>query len=94
MDENFLLRMPMTPYRYFPVTDVVNNERYVQGIDGLIRDTASLGVLFSTISQTFREKVAMHFVLDPDSVIIVGDVVSSGSLCLLVMASHVARLIT
>jgi len=76
VDENFILRMPMTPYRYFPVSDVVNDERYVKGIDGLIRDTASLAVLFSTLSQTPRAKVVMHFVLYPESVIIVGDVVS------------------
>lgn len=51
------MRMPVTPYRYFPASEVVDNCRHVHGIEGIIRDTASLHVLAQSLGRSPNEKV-------------------------------------
>lgn len=51
LDENFVFIMPITPYRSFPPSQVMNGQRLVRGIDGMIKDTASLSVLVQSIGQ-------------------------------------------
>ena len=41
VDENIVVTVPITPYRWFSKTDIVNNSRILAGIDALIRDNAS-----------------------------------------------------
>lgn len=51
LDENFVFVMPITPYRSFPPSQVMNGQRLVRGVDGMIKDTASLSVLVQSIGQ-------------------------------------------
>jgi hypothetical protein len=37
LGDDFTMRMPVTIYRYFPSTDMVDNHRIVQGVDGMVR---------------------------------------------------------
>lgn len=58
LDENCFMRLPVTPYRYFPASEVVDNSRHVQGIDGIIRDTASLQVMTESLGRTPTGRVS------------------------------------
>lgn len=78
LDENFLLRMPVTPYRYFPASDVMQNERHVRGIDCMIRDTASLTVMVENLGRTSKEQVRIQFFAEAEQIIITGGNVSVG----------------
>lgn len=57
LDEaSFSCTMPVTPYRSFPATEIQTSKcsRVVQGIDGVMADTASLHVMFDSLVD--REK--------------------------------------
>ena len=51
LDESCMFALPITPYRSFSASEVVNNQRVVIGIDGMIVDTASLAVLLQSIGR-------------------------------------------
>jgi hypothetical protein len=54
LSENFSMKLPVTPYRYFLASDVRDNARQFQGIDALIRDTASLNVMTESLGRCCR----------------------------------------
>lgn len=68
--EDFVLKLPLTPYRYFPAGNVEQHARYVQGIDATIRDTASFTVLIDSLSRTYRERVRVQFYSEADYIVI------------------------
>jgi hypothetical protein len=51
LEENFIFYLPITPYRNFHKSDIVNSGRVLVGIDAAIADTASLGLMVETIGQ-------------------------------------------
>ena len=51
LDENIVLTLPITPYRSFPRSDIVNSNRVVRGVDGVMADTASLALMAECIGQ-------------------------------------------
>ena len=42
VDPNFVLSLPVTPYRYYPPTEFYGSLRVCRGIPALVADTASL----------------------------------------------------
>lgn len=55
LDEDVTFILPITPYRSFNITEVVNSCRVVKGINAVITDTASLGILLETIGYNSNE---------------------------------------
>lgn len=53
LDENFVLVLPITPYRSFPPIEVTDGERRVHGVNAVLMDVASLLVLFQTMKPTY-----------------------------------------
>lgn len=49
LDDKFILKMPITPYRSFYKGDIVNNVRIVCGIEGAIAESASIFVMAQAI---------------------------------------------
>lgn len=58
LDEKFLLKMPITPYRSFNKGDIVNNVRIVNGIEGAIAESASIFVMTQAIGYGNEKWVA------------------------------------
>jgi hypothetical protein len=83
--------MPVTPYRYFPASDVMQNERHVRGIDCMIRDTASLTVMVESLGRTNKEQVRIQFYAEAEQIIITGGNVSG--MYTLVMCVVLCRLL-
>ena len=75
LDESFRLVIPVTPYRSFPPSEVVNAQRHVIGIDAVLMDTASLSVMIQSIgNSSFPDKrVKVHFILDFENIVMSGD---------------------
>lgn len=69
LTEDFVMKLPVTPYRYFPAGDVEQQTRYVRGIDSTIRDTASFTVLIDSLSRTYRERVRVQFYAESQYII-------------------------
>lgn len=74
LSENFSMKLPVTPYRYFLASDVRDNARQFQGIDALIRDTASLNVMTESLGRCCRETVRLQFFSEADNIIAGGNV--------------------
>lgn len=51
LDESFIFTLPITPYRNFHKSDIVNSVRMLVGIDAAIADTASLALLVESLGQ-------------------------------------------
>lgn len=49
LDENVTFSQPITPYRSFNYGEIINSSRVIRGIDAMINDTASLGLMVETI---------------------------------------------
>ena len=69
LSEDFVLKLPVTPYRYFPAGDVEHQTRFVRGVDATIRDTASFTVLVDSLSRTYRERVRVQFYAEAEYII-------------------------
>ncbi|CAM9740184.1 unnamed protein product [Chrysoparadoxa australica] len=50
LSEEFKFTLPITPYRSYNPTDLVNSRRIVVGVDGMASDTASLMVMCENIA--------------------------------------------
>jgi hypothetical protein len=50
LEETFVLVLPITPYRFFSPEEVLEGQRVVKGIDGMICDVASLDVMTQSIT--------------------------------------------
>jgi hypothetical protein len=51
LDESFIFTLPITPYRSFHKSDIVNSSRVLVGIDAVISDTSSLALMAESIGQ-------------------------------------------
>ena len=51
LDESFSFSLPITPYRHFHKTEIVNSGRILVGIDAVISDAASLALVVESIGQ-------------------------------------------
>jgi hypothetical protein len=49
LDENFVLTLPITPFRSFPRSDIQGGSRMVRGIDAVMADTSSMALLAESI---------------------------------------------
>lgn len=52
--ENFTCLMPITPYRNFSQAELLNNQRCVRGIEGMIQDAQSYQVLANSLIDRAR----------------------------------------
>jgi hypothetical protein len=73
LDESVSLILPLTPYRSFPPSEVLNGQRIVSGIDAIITDTASLGVLVQSIGKSHTDTVKVNFHCGDEDIAITGD---------------------
>eukprot|EP01038_Epipyxis_sp_PR26KG_P006499 gene6499-8934_t len=49
LEENYTMVMPITPYRSFPSSEVIDSQRHIKGIHETILDTASLNLMLQSI---------------------------------------------
>ena len=49
LDPNFVLVLPITPYRSFPPGEVFEGRRVIKGVDAVISDTVSISAMFQSI---------------------------------------------
>jgi hypothetical protein len=68
LDESVCIVLPVTPYRSFPPSEVINGQRYVNGIDAVILDTASLGVLVQSIGKNHTQAVKAYYHCGDDDI--------------------------
>ena len=54
LDERFKLVLPVTPYRVFPVSEIFNTQRHIEGIPAVLEDTASLSAMIHCIGRKNR----------------------------------------
>ena len=79
LDEScFSCSMPVTPYRSFPASEVQVSkcQRTIQGIDGMMADTASLHVLFDSIVDRKRfpnGKIDFRYTLVTEEAVVAGN---------------------
>ena len=76
LDESCTFTLPITPYRSYSASEVINNQRVVVGIDGMINDTASLRVLVQSIGRKSRrgdQEVEVRFYSGPEDIFLSGD---------------------
>jgi hypothetical protein len=76
LDESFTFIQPVAPYRSFDASEVVNNQRVVAGIDGMIADTASLAVMLQSIgrrNQRGSKEVRARYYSGPEDMICEGE---------------------
>lgn len=59
VDDSFTMVMPITPYRSFPPAEVVDGQRHIKGVDGLMLDSASFNCMLQCIAppQSAENKV-------------------------------------
>lgn len=67
--EDFTFTLPVTPYRYFNPGEISRNGRVLYGVEGIIRDTASLAQLFLSVGPrhhrgSFKPAISMEIDLD------------------------------
>lgn len=78
--KDFALKLPVTPYRYFPASDVQPDQaRHVTGVDAVVRDTASFVVLLDSLARQHGCRVRVQFFAEAGYIIVGGD---SVGLCL------------
>jgi hypothetical protein len=75
LEEDFTLILPITPYRSFPATEIVSNQRVVKSIAGMIADTISLHVMAQSVAEhdDGERKVRIQYYSGPEDTIITGD---------------------
>lgn len=75
LDESFILFLPITPYRLFPISEVINGRREVRGIDAVIEDTASLYAMSQGIVKSNNPShiLRRHYYCGHDEIIVSGD---------------------
>ena len=75
LDSNFVFTLPITPYRSFPPHQVLDNQRYIVGIDAIISDTTSLFVMLQSLGDQ-RENtsgfIQAEYILDWNNMVIDG----------------------
>ena len=78
LDESFTCVLPITPYRSFPSTEVVSGQRVIAGIDAMMTDVASLGLLVETIGRyrLSERRVQVQHYAGPEDIIMHGGVLS------------------
>ncbi|CAM9266544.1 unnamed protein product, partial [Heterosigma akashiwo] len=73
LEEDVVLTQPITPYRSFDAREVVQNMREVRGVDGVVKDTASLGVLTKSLGRPGNsEDVALRYYVAKEDTVVVG----------------------
>jgi hypothetical protein len=73
--DDFVCLMPITPYRSFSQLEVLNNQRCVRGVDGMIQDAQSYHVLANSIVDRRRfpdAKVSCRYHINTNDVVIGG----------------------
>lgn len=72
LDENFVMILPITPYRSFPPVEVADGERRLHGVNAVLMDVASLHVLFQTLKPTYGDgkNIEVQCVCDLSSAIL------------------------
>ncbi|CAN0317181.1 unnamed protein product, partial [Discosporangium mesarthrocarpum] len=68
--EDFILTLPITPYRWFSPVDVVNNRRVMLGVNGMITDVQSLKVACDSLgvkSCDSEGRVNVEYLLGTDN---------------------------
>ena len=55
LEESFFFSLPITPYRHFHKTEIVNTGRVLVGIDATISDAASLALVVESLGQGSKE---------------------------------------
>ena len=79
LDEScFVCVMPVTPYRSFPASEVqvTKCQRMILGVDGMMADTASLHVLFSTLVDRSKHpfgKINFRYTLVTEEAVVAGN---------------------
>jgi len=51
LDENFKLKMPITPYYSFPQSQIHEGSRQLKGVEDIIRDTAGLQTMYANLGK-------------------------------------------
>jgi PAS domain-containing protein len=86
LDENFVCKLPVTPYRSFKQSDIVHNSRLVKGIDEFIADVKSLHICIESIGAPSKgwkearargEKVNAVYAVNDEDIIMSGDILMS-----------------
>lgn len=82
LDDNVVLTLPITPYRYFHHNEIKDHKRVLKGIDSVMMDTASLALMVECIDQgsdswVGRIKLGQgcRLVFDVTSMVVGGDYV-------------------
>ena len=84
VDENIVVTVPITPYKWFSINEIVNNSRILSGIDALIKDNASQAFMareFGRGSDTWKAAVianhsaSLTYHLNVDDLIAASDLV-------------------
>ncbi|CAM9712637.1 unnamed protein product [Chrysoparadoxa australica] len=66
LTEDFKFTLPITPYRSYNPTDLVNSRRVTLGVEGMVSDTASMMVMAESIAPKTagkESKVSMEYLL-------------------------------
>jgi hypothetical protein len=72
--KDFTLKLPVTPYRYFPASDVQPDQaRHLHGVDAVVRDTASFAVLLDSLAKRHGVRVRVQFFAEAEYIIVGGD---------------------
>ena len=86
LDEKFVCKIPVTPYRSFKQCDIIHNSRVIRGIDDFIADVKSLHICIESIgapsngwkeARARGEKVRATYALQDEDMIISGNVLMS-----------------
>jgi len=82
LDDNFMFTTPITPYQSFNRAEIMTNSRVMFGIDSIIKDTASFGVMVSSIGlgspkwkemQLKGDSVKVVWTMEDEDVLVRGD---------------------
>ena len=55
LDPNFVLVLPITPYRSFPPSEVFEGRRVIRGVDAVISDTVSISAMLQSIASPIND---------------------------------------
>lgn len=76
LDERFKLVLPVTPYRVFPVSEIFNTQRHIEGIPAVLEDTASLNAMLNSIGRKNRASssvVRCQYFCAPEDTVMAAD---------------------
>mmetsp|Transcript_11433 Transcript_11433/g.15740 ORF Transcript_11433/g.15740 Transcript_11433/m.15740 type:complete len:896 (+) Transcript_11433:59-2746(+) len=76
LEESFVLIMPITPYRSFPPSEVIEGQRHIKGISGVILDTASFILMIQSIATTHDddETISVQYYSGPNESVMADNV--------------------